>query len=366
MTLSGLLFWSIVPGTASAVPSAGILVRLEAEGQLFTEAPIVELTPTTGGEAKRVVLADNGSAPDVVADDGQWAGVIMQDGRSFRVRAILNGAARDGGTVSWDEGAGSRELVLSDGWTGLQAHAGVAMGGTGSTTAPKKKGRRDAKVEKASPARTESAPSLQATRVGSWTDWLPLAGGLLSLLLGFGLAIRNSRPPIRPMRLPRLPEPPILGPGTPALHQGLSLWQVSAADKEVVGTALLRTMARSHRVLLVQPDDRPAVTALGGPVYRTTDAAAADVEDHLIDLFERPGLPVAVLFVLDAVRADEIAAFRDLLDPAVGGIVLYSSSAAEHTADIEVHRVEHEVTLRSTSHTVAARITESGLQVTAP
>jgi hypothetical protein len=361
MTLPGLLVWTLVSGTALADPTTGILVRLEAEGQLFTESPVIELTPTSGGDAVRVVLSDGGAAPDVVANDGQWAGVALQDARSIRVRAILNGETKDGGSVSWEDGANSRELTLSDGWTGLQSHAGVATTGSHRQVGQKAAARREEKRGSGTRGRSTEAASVASATARGWVDWLPLAGGLICLLIGAGLGIRNSRPPIRPMRLARLPEPPILGPGTPALHQGLSLWKTTPEDRDTITTALLRTMATHHRVLLVHPQSAVPPTALGGPVYRTTDATPARVEDHLIDLFERPGLPVSVLFVVDAPSTGDIAAYRSLLEPDVGGILLYTGPVADQAPDIEVEHADHRIVLRAEGHSIPVSLTDQGL-----
>jgi len=349
---------TLLASPARAQAPQGVVVRLEAEGKLLTEAPVIELLPTSGEASVQVSLNDEGQPPDVVAGDGTWAGSGMTDASSLQVRAVISGKSFDGGTVRWEDATGPRDLVISYGWSGIQATTGSAgMQKSQASPTDSRGGKEERRARKT--GSTTGAPATPSAT--NWLAWLPLAGGSLFALIGFGLAIRNSRPPLRPMKLPRLAEPPLLGPGTPALHRGLSCWQVTSEDRDPLTEALVRTMARHHRVLLVLPADAPEPTTFGGPVYICRDATPSRVEDHLIDLFDRPGLPVAVLMVHDSPTPEELKAYREILDPDVGGIVLSTQPDPSTPPDITVARANDRFVLQTATTRVTVHIDHQGL-----
>jgi len=361
MMLSLLPLWSLVCGLASAGPGLGIVVRFDSDGPLLSDAPVVVLTPTEGGAPIRVELNDAGQQPDVSADDGIWAGTAPSNARSVQVSVELNGEVIDAGTVMWADGDSARDLVVSHGWSGVQASAVVSTGASPEEAAVKSPAGRSDKSSESKRARRSSTPVTSPSAPRDLTPWLPVGAGVLMMLLGFGLAIRNSRPPLRPMRIPRLAEPPMLGPGTPALHRGLSRWRVEPSDRDVVVAALVQTMARAHRVLLVIPDSLPLPEASGGPVYVLHDTSRAAVEDHLIDLFDRPGLPVTVLFVMEGASPAEASALADILEPDVGGVLVFSASDGSFPSDIVVARSDSGLRLMTGVREIDVRVSDAGM-----
>lgn len=350
---------TLLASPARAQAPQGVVVRLEAEGKLLTEAPVIELIPTNGDASVKVPLNDEGQPPDVVAGDGTWAGSGMTDASSLQVQAVISGKSLDGGTVRWEDATGPRDLVISYGWSGIQATTGSA--GTPKSQTPQDASRGGKEERRARKPGASSTLASTAPSTTDWFAWLPLAGGSLLALIGFGLAIRNSRPPLRPMRLPRLAEPPLLGPGTPALHRGLSCWMVTPEDRDTLTETLVRTVARHHRVLLILPSDAPEPTTFGGPVYVSRDAAPVRVEDHLIDIFDRPGLPVAVVMVHDAPTPEQLKAYREILDPDVGGIVLSTRPDPSTPPEITVARSDDRFVLQTATNQVVVHIDHQGL-----
>ena len=118
-----------------------------------------------------------------------------------------------------------------------------------------------------------------------------------------------------------VPEPGLLGPGTPSLSDGLGLWIVPEADQEAVVAPLLATLARHHRVLFAAPSRVAAPSVYGGPVYRATNTRPSHVGDAA-EALQREGGAVAVLFVGTGADAATIRDYADLLPTGVGSICL--------------------------------------------
>ncbi|MBO85780.1 MAG: hypothetical protein CL927_10500 [Deltaproteobacteria bacterium] len=335
---------SMQTGLAQPV-SGGVVVRLEPGGQVVTAPPRVILAPVVGGDPVSLTLRDDGQAPDVAAQDGRWAGFVNVAAESVVVTVEVDGDRRDGGTVSWAPTAQARDLILTLNWSGVTALAST-MDGAEPIEA------REATVKTVGVPKASSVPAASSQSiVGHPVAWATTGAGLLCILVGFGLAVRNARPPLPPLSLRRVEEPPILGVGTPALHQGLSVWQVAPEDRASLTKGLLRTLARQHRVLLRLPDGVAEPTTLGGPAYVTTTTVRKVLEDHLVELFDRPGLPVVVLYVGGAVSEQSVVDLRDILEPDIGGILL---------AETLPPAVQAEATLRTTEGgAVLATATES-------
>ncbi len=326
------MLW-IQVGLAQPV-SGGVVVRLESGGQVVSEAPRVTLTPTAGGEPVSLSLRDDGQAPDVAAKDGRWAGFASMSANSVGVVVDLDGDRRDGGTVSWEPDAQTRDLVLTLNWSGV-----TALASTMDAAAPS-----EARQGGGATSNASSASNAGTATVGFGVDnavvWGTTGAGLLCILVGFGLAVRNARPPLPPLTLRRIEEPPILGAGTPMLHQGLTVWRVAPEDCAPLTEGLLRTLARQHRVLLRLPEGMSEPTTLGGPAYVTTTSARKVLEDHLVALFDRPGLPIVVLYVGHTVSEQNMTDLRDILEPDIGGILL---------AEALPSAVEAQATFRATT-----------------
>ena len=323
MTLPlALMFLSAQIASAQSGSDA-VVVRLEPGRQVVSGTPMVTLKPLRG-EAVSISLKDDGSKPDIAAEDGRWAGITVMKESTVAVSVDIGPDHYDAGTVSWDADAPIRDLVLTLTWGGVTAMA------DSTPQVPM------ASSPAAGPSLAMSASAVPAVASSKPLMWGILGVGLLFVLGGLGLALRNARPPLRAVSLDRVPEPPVLGPGTPALHEGLSVWTVSESDRAQVVETMLRTMARRHRVLLRLPEGAEVPTTLGGPVYLTHASERGELESHLLDILERPGLPVAVLFVGVRVAAAVSGELADILDPGVGGILLATELEGGQAVDITV------------------------------
>ena len=335
--------------TASAQPEGsgakGVLVRLEPSGHTVTDAPLVVLTPSEGGDPVEITLNDNGSPPDVAADDGRWAGVAMSGHSSFSVLLTVDGQPLDAGQVEWPDDGNARDLVLTLTGDSVTAQASspdlnlapnspgdggpsAASGGpTGAATIP--------------PAAQQGGglPPLDNSGSTAADDgwlWVALGLGALCLVGGLLLVLGGGRTRRSAPALERAPEPPVFGPGTPALDRGLSVWQVEPSERDRFLTGLVGALARNHRVLLLLSDQAAVPTVFGGPVYVCRETDAKRIESHLADVEEQPGLPLVVVVVADRPDTTLVDALTEMMDPDPGGILVASEPPDGRTADITV------------------------------
>lgn len=337
--LSTALFLLGTAASPARAEAKGIVVRLEPGGEVVSQAPVVTLTPASGAPVS-VTLNDDGQPPDVAASDGRWAAVAFAEGSAFSVGVQVGSEQHDAGEVTWSSSASARDLVLTLTWGGVTALASSPAGapGEGGPTAD--------------PGTTAPAASTASTTTATAAPldpvlWGGVGAGVLCLLVGLGLAVRNARPPLKPVNLERIPEPPILGPGTPTLHRGLSVWTVPPHLRDRLTEGLVRTMACHHRVLVCLPEGAPCPSTLGGPAYFTRDATIRRLEDHLVDMVERPGLPITALWVVDAPANPQLTAFADILEPDIGGIVLATTAPDGRTPDVTVLEVDGSLQLQT-------------------
>lgn len=354
MSLSFMSMLCVMQAAFAQTGSDDIVIRLKPGTQVVSATPTVTLTPPEG-EAVTVELNDDGISPDLTAGDGWLAGLAQMESSTVVITVDV-GRELDGGTVSWDANAKSRDLMLSLTWAGVTVIASdLGKGAAESYSGPAPGNMQAPSGSALAPSGSVQAPSGTAPAVASngLLMWASMGIGLLCILAGFGLAVRNARPPLQPMSLARVPEPPFLGPGTPALHWGLSVWTVSESDRSHVGRAMLCTIARRHRVLLRLPEGAKLPTVLGGPVYVTTTSECSELEEHLLDMLERPGLPVVVLYVGKSVSASMGAALADILDPDVGGILLATDLQGGQAVDATMEVTASGVDLRTKMGTVS-------------
>jgi hypothetical protein len=324
----------------------GVLVRLEPGGQPVTAAPQVRLAPLSGEDAIEITLNDDGSPPDVVASDGRWAGVAMTPISAFSVSVSVGGEQMDAGEVTWTEEGAARDLVLTLMWGGVTAEASSpgqagaapsqAAAGGGAPVASGGAPPSGATSGGLAPLATASTPPSRGQ--DGWV-WLALGLGSLGLVGGLVLLLRGGRRGPSEVQLDRAPEPPLFGPGSPALHQGLSVWQVASPDRDLFLEGLVTTVALQHRVLLVLPESAPVPAVQGGPVYVCRDTDTRLIEDHLVDMLDRPGLPVVAVFVEADPTVERIGVLEELLKPDLGGILVtaFPPAARDDVIKVTLH-----------------------------
>ncbi|MFZ5481683.1 MAG: choice-of-anchor X domain-containing protein [Myxococcota bacterium] len=153
------------------------------------------------------------------------------------------------------------------------------------------------------------------------TLWIGLGVGLLVLLGAAWLFMRTRQAPAeRPAAVTVVPEPGLLGPGTPSLSDGLSMW-IAPEDPALV-QAIVSHLADRHRVLVVARSDVQIRPVAGGPVYRLAGTRPSQVGDAAEALAREEGPPLAVLIVSDGADAAALRDYADLLPTDVGGVVL--------------------------------------------
>lgn len=350
-----LLLWS----TPAHAQQHGLVVRLDTDGVSFTGPAVVILTPTVG-EPTRLEVKDDGVPPDVGGNDGVWSGSVWLEGDAFTVGVEVGGKTLQGGTISWNATDDARDLqVMLKGDT-VVAEAGVSAGGVAPTDpapgdggAPGAPGSEGGAPASGPGASGPGASGPGASNGGSFGPTGGPSGGPASgapplgdrtaadtsndgtLYIGFGLGVLvlvgvawlwlRNRPAEGGSRSGGLvvvvPEPGLLGPGTPSLSDGLSLWLVPAADTDALVRPLLATLARHHRVLFAAPSSVAAPAVHGGPVYRATNLRPSYVGDAA-ELLQQNGGAVAVLFVGTQSDAATLKDYADLLPTGVGSICI--------------------------------------------
>ncbi len=296
------------------------MVRLETSTGSLPGAARVTLTPVGSGDTIELELLDNGSPPDVSAGDGIYAGTSFVDADSFAVTLDVGGKTYDGGEATWAADAGpARDLVIrlvgdeiavvaSQPLSGGAPQDGAA--GAGAPTA-------------AAGAPVAAAPTSPVPAGVSRNDallWLAIGVGLV-VLAGAGLVASRWMGRSRDAGPEPLDEPGLFGAGTPSLTAAPAWWVLGEEDTDALRAALLNSVARQHRVLVVAPSGTAAPTVLGGPAYAVgwdADAAA----DAAFALLDRDGpRVVAVLCPPDAAPAT-VQPVLDALPEGVGALIV--------------------------------------------
>jgi hypothetical protein len=369
-----LLLWS----TPAHAEQHGLVVRLDTGGVSFTGPAVIILTPTVG-EATRLEVKDDGVPPDVGGSDGVWSSSAWLEGDAFTVAVEVGGKTLQGGSVSWNATDAARDLqVMLKGDT-VVAEAGVSGGGVAPTEpspgdggTPAEGGTPASGPGASGPGGSGQGGSGQGGSGGSNGPGFGPSGGPSggpasgtpplgdrtatsstdgTLYIGFGLGVlvlvgvawlwlrnRPAEGGSRSGGLVAVPEPGLLGAGTPSLSDGLSLWLVPEADTDAVVRPLLATLARHHRVLFAAPSSVAAPPVFGGPVYRATNIRPSHVGDAA-ELLQRDGGAVAVLFVGTQSDAATLKDYADLLPTGVGSIcVLAQDPGVPALARVTAHR----------------------------
>ncbi len=253
----------------------GLVVQLEGDE---LSGPVVAKVDN-GTAITEVELNDDGVSPDVVASDGRWGGSTVLQGNTVTVVVTAGDDSFSAGPVSWDE-EGPKDLFLTV-QSGIMSARAANVAGVGVTP-------------QGPPPEGTTLPPADAPTDSDSTLYIGLGLGLV-LLAGLGLLwTRRRKSPGYDIdtRAERVPEPELLGPGTPSVSQGRSVWVVSEQDRSDFLAALVARLARHHRVLVVGGAP-PAVRR--GPVHVTPDLKG--IQATVGDLLGAPGLPLVVVLV---------------------------------------------------------------------
>ena len=326
-----------------------VIVRLDPHGEL--EGPFTVVLTGPDGEVYEATLNDSGEPPDVPAGDGLWAGIAENVPSTVTVVITTDSGTLDGGAIEWSETRHHRAVELSVKGGVVSATAKLDKG---EATVPKdSKGSRkirppavpnaDGTLPQLPPTGPQSEPGQQApghqqtpggqqpmsavTHGGASSPFLwMILGAALTALLGAGLALWRGRlegggqfaaPPLPP---PRVPEAGLLGPGTPAVSEGLSVWTCATPHDAL--QALLATLSDGRQVVAVAPSAVKLPPVVGGPVYRARTARPPAIRAAVNALQARSGAPVAIFLLIDTVEAEHLDDIQDVLPDGVGGFVL--------------------------------------------
>jgi hypothetical protein len=336
---------------------AGVVVHLVADGQ-DVSGPVTALLTNEDGTITEVHLLDDGNTPDVFAGDMRFAAASPIYGLSFDVSLSFGDDVLEVGAISWKPEDTRRDLLITMSGGSLTMETsvptdagnmgdsqvspgsnagggGVGGGGGGGMGAPM------VGVQEGSGARP---PTVTFPTGGSAeTDALLNLGIGLGLLALAGLGLywvwtRGSRSPEVPKGVVLLPEPGLLGVGTPSLSDGLCQWVVPSSEWAELTGPLLAHLARHHRVLVAAPTRIEVPLVHGGPVYRMTGMRPAWVGDAAEELYDDPGAPLVVLLFTDVEEVDTIRDFADLLPPEVGGVLVLGSDLPTSLATVHCRR----------------------------
>lgn len=372
--------WSLLVLTlARAQPSGepegshGLVVRLSSsEGAV--EAPVVVTLSAPGATPVEIPLRDDGQSGDPHEGDGIWSGTKWLAGDRFEVKLTVGTKSAPAGTVEWDPAASARDLDIA--WDGgkatAQARTAAGDPAAGDPAGPTTPGGTSAPAVKGIAAPTTGpAPTAPASDAGgSWIPFVMVGAGLAAI--GAGLLLRGRSPaPPPPPTPPRsepppasalpapYPEPGLLGHGTPSLSEGVSVWEIPAADTRALADALLALVAARHQVVWVGPYQHQPSRVHGGPVYPAPEASRAAVQELATRLAERG--PVAIVALLPGVGA---ATLGDWAQAHVGGVLVTDDAADVALPVVACRRVgvgEFVFTTREAS--VRARAGRQGLEV---
>lgn len=321
-----------------AAGERGIVIRLEAP-TLTGKTVTAVLTPDTG-KPTTVPLKDDGRPPDVSGGDGLWSGSVWIAGDRFTVEVTADKQKWKAGPVAWDASATKRDLALAIDGATLTAtattppegpppdEANPAPGGGALSPAELPAGAPPVDGGPTSGASGKTpgvgAPFPQSQNPS--TFWMLLfAGGVALVAVGWSLLRgRRARGGV-PGSVTRMPEPGVLGPGSPSLSDGASVWVVPEADLPQALGGLLATVAAQHRVLVAAPPAMVLPLVRGGPVYRVPFLKAGRFGDTADAMVDQPGQPLALIVVGQGIDAAAIRAIPEHLPEGVGAIVLTST-----------------------------------------
>lgn len=352
LLLSPLFFFA-----QSAEGATGIVVRLITGGETV-ESPVVVTLTNADGTAHSATLLDNGEPPDVNPGDYHFSGSTMLEGEGFTVSLSLGDATEEIGEVSWPADITARDLIITryEGIVTLETGAGSNDMPAGQPTAGGEAGPSPGPEGLAAPAEGGTmarAPAVSFPDDAGTTDpsddaTLYVIGGVLLLILA-GVAFLWFRPQDETAPSParftgsdqahRMPEPGLLGEGTPSMSDGACVWHVDAADTEEFIGLLLGSMATHHRVLVVSPGAASLPLVAGGPVFKMKNPRPSHVSQTLETLARAPGSGFSIFIRATEMNAQTISEYCETLPQDVGTAILVN---AEHTGPERSVRVSRE------------------------
>ena len=372
MGLAAVLLLASDP--ARADDQHGLIVRLDGAAKDLRGPIVVTITGKADSSPVTATLADDGKAPDVVAEDGSWAGAASLVGNTFDARVSIAGKDVGGGAVSWSDTDNYRELLVNwtngslsieaannDGTGGGNPNAASAgpPSGDGTATGTPPLGQAPPGSGSGGPPPTVTFPS------GESDPTLTIGLGLgVLVLVGIGwLWFRSRDPddlPLHQAGLAPLPEPSLLGGPTRSLSEGLSAWV--SADPAALLHPTLATLARRHRVLLVLPPEVMAPPVYGGPIFRAPDHRPKALADTIDALAYVPGAPLAVLAFDPSL---DVQALADALPEGMGGIVLAGDTDDVAVPAVRVVREDAGWRFEARDTTMLCSLAEDGLHAVA-
>lgn len=357
---------SLAGGPALAAGGKGVVVRLEMAGEKPAATPVVRLTNKSG--KVDVSLSDRGESPDVEADDGIYSGSTLLSGDEAEVQLTIGDRVVKSEPISWDPTNSQRDVSLHLDGTALTAvtNSGTpAEGQADDAAANAGDGTTPGSTDGASTSSGGSIPGLSTitgllsgASGGGSNAYLGLAIGILALG-GLAYYTMRDREDEGGELLPALPEPPILGPGTPSISDGLSLWVCPPADNAQLSQQLLGALARHHRVLIVCPEDTTVPSAFGGPIYRAPTPDPEEVGQAAEDLMNEGGAPLALFVQLDALAAHALV---EQLPDGLGGVVIVEESNGVVLPTVACARDGAQWTFSTAAGTATARVGWSGFE----
>jgi len=341
---------SVAPNANAAT---GIVIRLITGGESVS-SPVVATLTNAEGTAHTATLVDNGEPPDVNAGDHHFSGSSMLDGEAFQVTLSLGDETEDVGEVSWPADVAARDLVITryEGIVTLETGAGSNDGPIGTPEAGDQVSGPVAGPSGGDATNaTARAPTVSFaggdSPVSSGGDsTLYVIGGILLLILAavayFWFKPEDTKTtPVRfsgSVAAHQLPQPGLLGEGSPSLSDGATVWIVDAPDTEAFISLLLSQMASHHRVLVVAPGTDSIPLTAGGPVFRMKNPRPTHVADAVNSLLVNPGNPMAILIKATSVDANTINDYCELLPGAVGTTIVVNEAYAGPEQQVTVKR----------------------------
>lgn len=386
-----LLLCPLFVFSTSSFARTGVVVRLVTGGE-EVESPVEAILVNAEDREFTLSLSDNGEPPDVTAGDFHFSGSSIIEGEDFTVFISSNGDKEEVGNVSWPADVTARDLIITryEGVVTLETGAGdnqqppgqptdPGLAGNGPTDggtmgAPTAPG--EAPATGTSPARSPNVSFPDPGGGVSAQDdaTLYIIGGVLLLILAAvaffwfrvptteGTNTGRPRPVIGNDRVHKLPEPGLLGEGTPSLSDGTSIWVVQSSEASDFTALMLSSMAKHHRVLVVSTSTDHLPLVHGGPVYRMKSPRPTHVADAVQTLNAEPGLPVAILVHAAEMESALLNAYADLMPGNVGAAIVVHDEYNGPESVVTVKQQSNGWILggSGTSATVQLRSTEWG------
>lgn len=356
----------LLGGQAYAAGGKGVVVRLEMGGEKPAATPVVRLTNKSG--KVDVSLSDRGESPDVEADDGIYSGSTLLSGDDAAVQLTIGDRVIQGEPIAWDPTNSQRDVSLhlegtaltavTNSGTPAEGQASDAAANAGDGTTPGSTDGASASSGSSIPGISTIAALFTGASSGGSNAYVGLAIGILALG-GLAYYTMRDREDAGGEPLPALPEPPVLGPGTPSISDGLSLWVCPPADRAQLSLQLLGALARHHRVLVVCPEEAPVPAVFGGPLYRAPTPDPEEVGQAAEDLMNEGGAPLALFVQLDALAAHALV---EELPEGLGGVVIVEESNGVVLPTVTCARDGAIWTFSTASGTATARAGWSGFE----